>query len=38
MKQLLDSVFVLSGVIKVNVNVISRTRRISQKPHKIIVY
>ena len=35
-KQLLDSVFVISGIIKVSVSVIGC--RISQKPHPIIVY
>ena len=36
-KQLLDEVFAISGIIKVEVTVISRSR-ISQKPHPIIVY
>ena len=37
-KQLLDEVFLISGIIKVEVSVISRSRRrISQKPNLIIV-
>ena len=39
-KQLLDEVFVISGIIKVEVSVISRSRRlrlITQKPNLIIV-